>query len=105
VAVPTHFAKVILATKPASPSTPEVLEVSQGAFVLPNAIIPDEAPLESFIMPVEAVEKAAGLTLLPDGIKTSAKHICQTARCQVVVRRFDEARKRGDNKRSLTSPK
>jgi len=51
VSVPTHFAKVVLATRPVSPSNPDTLEVSTGAFVLPNAIIPDEAPLESFVMP------------------------------------------------------
>lgn len=51
VAVPTHFAKVILASRPASPSTPDVPEISTGAFVLPNAIIPDEASLESFVTP------------------------------------------------------
>ena len=51
IGVPTRFAKAMLTTTPASPSTPEVLEISTGAFVLPNATIPDEAPLTSFIMP------------------------------------------------------
>jgi endonuclease G, mitochondrial len=51
VAVPTHFAKVVLTSRPQSPSTPDVHEVSVGAFVLPNAIIPDDAPLESFVVP------------------------------------------------------
>ena len=51
VSVPTHFAKVVLASKPSSPSTPDILELSTGAFVLPNAVISDDAPLESFIVP------------------------------------------------------
>lgn len=51
VAVPTHFAKVVLASRPLSPSAPDALEISTGAFVLPNAIIPDDAPLESFVIP------------------------------------------------------
>jgi endonuclease G, mitochondrial len=51
VAVPTHFAKVVLAARPSSPSTPHVPEVSTGAFVLPNAVISDETPLESFVYP------------------------------------------------------
>jgi endonuclease G len=51
VSVPTHFAKVVLTTKPSSPSTPDQLEVSTGAFVLPNAVIPDDAPLTSFVVP------------------------------------------------------
>lgn len=55
VAVPTHFAKVVLASKPTSSSTHEILELSTGAFVLPNAIIADEAPLESFVMPSKLV--------------------------------------------------
>ena len=53
VAVPTHFAKVVLTTKPSSPSTPNIPEVSTGAFVLPNAPIPDGAPLKSFVVPGE----------------------------------------------------
>lgn len=51
VAVPTHFAKVVLTTKPSSPSTPNNPQISTGAFVLPNAPIPDETPLKSFVVP------------------------------------------------------
>ena len=51
VAVPTHFAKVVLTSKPSSPATPHIPEISTGAFVLPNAQIPDQAPLESFVVP------------------------------------------------------
>ena len=53
VAVPTHFAKVVLTTRPSSPSTPDVPEISTGAFVLPNAAISDETPFESFVVPSE----------------------------------------------------
>ncbi|EIN07666.1 hypothetical protein PUNSTDRAFT_103730 [Punctularia strigosozonata HHB-11173 SS5] len=105
VAVPTHFAKVVLTTKPSSPATPDVLDVSTGAFVLPNAEIPDSAPLQSFVMPVEAVERAAGLTLFSDEIKKEAKHICKTTQCSVIVRRFDDAQKRPDIKRAISSPR
>jgi len=93
VGVPTHFAKVVLASKPVSPSNPEDVDVSIGAFVLPNAVIPDEAPLESFIAPVEAVERASGLTLLSEAVKSSAKHICKTTSCKLTIRRFDDAQK------------
>ena len=51
VGVPTHFAKVVLTSRPSSPARPDILEVATGAFVLPNAAIPDEAKLESFIVP------------------------------------------------------
>ncbi|KAF8636537.1 hypothetical protein AX17_003349 [Amanita inopinata Kibby_2008] len=103
VSVPTHFAKVVLATRPSSPSTPHTPKLSAGAFVLPNAVIPDEAPLESFVMPVEAVERAAGLTLFSDEVKALSKHICRTTQCKVTVRRFDDARKNA--RKAIAAPK
>lgn len=105
VSVPTHFAKVVLASRPSSPKTPDVPEISTGAFILPNAIIPDEAPFESFVAPVEAVERAAGLTLFSEAVKNASKHICQTTKCEVIVRRFDEARKRPELRRTVSAPK
>lgn len=51
VAVPTHFAKVVLTSRPSSASTPHIPEISTGAFVLPNAAISDETSLESFVVP------------------------------------------------------
>jgi len=107
IGVPTHFAKVVLASRPSSPSTPDTPEISTGAFVLPNAAISDEAPLENFIMPVEAVERAAGLTLFSDALKSSSKHICQTTKCQLLVRRFDDAQtpqKKSQLRRTLSAP-
>lgn len=99
IAVPTHFAKVVLASKA---STGPAL----GAFVLPNSVIPDQADLRSFVVPgmstrssrvlivtVDVVEKAAGLTLFSAPLKAGAKHLCGLTNCQVVVRRFDDARK------------
>jgi endonuclease G len=92
--------------------------------VLPNAIIPDEASLESFVTPgkchlatspivlvidvsplVDAVERAAGLTLFSDAIKGGSKHICKTTKCQVIVRRFDDAQKRPEMRRAVSSPR
>ncbi|KDQ13148.1 hypothetical protein BOTBODRAFT_33762 [Botryobasidium botryosum FD-172 SS1] len=100
VAVPTHFAKVVLGSK-----QPGGADVSLGAFVLPNAIIPDEAPLESFAVPVETVERAAGLTLFPESIKASAKQICKTTRCDVMVRRFDDAQQQARGPKALPAPR
>ncbi|EIM82513.1 DNA/RNA non-specific endonuclease [Stereum hirsutum FP-91666 SS1] len=94
IGVPTHFAKVVLTSRPSSPSTPNIPEISTGAFVLPNAIIPDDAPLESFVVPVDTVERAAGLTLFSDALKTGSKHICKSTKCEVIVRRFDDAQKK-----------
>jgi len=106
ISVPTHFAKVILASRPdfsypqkpssadktvTSPQT--VKELAMGAFVLPNKEIPDNADLRSFIMPISHVEKAAGLKLFDEDLKGKAKQLCAVTQCQVVVRRFDDARK------------
>jgi len=94
VSVPTHFAKVVLVSTPSSNS--EILDqVALGAFVLPNAIIPDDVPLESFVVPVEAVEKASGLTLFSLALKNSpgTRALCQVAKCGLNVRRFDDAQK------------
>jgi endonuclease G len=96
--VPTHFAKVVLTSRPISPSSPLLSEVSTGAFVLPNAPIPEDTPLQGFVVPVEAVEKAAGLQLFSEEVKKVSKHVCQTAQCQLVVRRFDDAQKQQGNK-------
>jgi endonuclease G len=43
---------------------------------------------------VERVEQLAGLTLLPDALKLGARQLCQSTRCELVVRRFDDAQKR-----------
>lgn len=109
VAVPTHFAKVVLTTRPISPSSPLLSEISTGAFVLPNAPISDDAPLEGFVVPVDAVEKAAGLQLFSDEIKKASRHICQTTKCQVVARRFDDAQnqvgKKDKGSKAITAPR
>jgi len=52
---------------------------------------------------VEAVERAAGLTLFSPQIKATAKQLCRETRCEVIVRRFDDSRKQvkgGGGKRS-----
>ncbi|KAJ2516641.1 nuclease [Coemansia sp. RSA 1939] len=55
VAVPTHFFKVVLAKRNNEPA------VALGAFALPNKEIDNATPLSDFVLPLEAVEKAAGL--------------------------------------------
>lgn len=60
VAVPTHFFKVIVG------------ETSDGklemeSYVMPNQVIADDTPLDSFKVPPESIERAAGL-LFFDGI-------------------------------------
>lgn len=56
---------------------------------------------------VDAVERAAGLTLFSDVIKASAGEICKSTRCEVTVRRFDDAQKmvkRPPNRRAVSGP-
>lgn len=114
IAVPTHFAKVILGVgaaeeKNGAPGPKVELkglskvglrggEMALGAFVMPNSVIPNEAPLESFAVPVETVERAAGLTLFPPAVKGAAKRLCDTVQCSIIVRDF------GDKSRTLTAP-
>ena len=116
ISVPTHFAKVILGVGQASDGNgapgPKVemkgltkvgLSAGPGmvlgAFVMPNSVIPNEVPLESFAVPVESVERAAGLTLFPEAIKNSAKKLCDTVRCDLVIRDFS------DKSKTLTAAK
>ena len=104
IAVPTHFAKVVLTSRPVSPSKPNITEISTGAFVLPNASIPHDTPLAGFVVPVEAVEKAAGLQLFSDDIKKVTRHICQSAQCQLEVRLFDDAQKQDKRAKAIAAP-
>ncbi|GAA6007941.1 ribonuclease [Rhodotorula paludigena] len=105
IAVPTHFAKVLLCSRTPRSSSLALVKPSggfgdgkewvQGAFVLPNDPIPDETRLEGFVVPVEAVERAAGLSILPAELKAGgAKELCRAIKCEVVVRRFDDAQKK-----------
>ncbi|TKY88360.1 hypothetical protein EX895_002712 [Sporisorium graminicola] len=115
VAVPTHFAKVILGVGQArdgngapgpKPEWKGALSkvglgggtMALGAFVMPNSVIPNEAPLESFAVPIETVERAAGLTLFPPAVKGAAKKLCDTVHCTIVVRDFS------DKSKTLTAP-
>lgn len=54
VAVPTHFFKVV------------VIETNNGeyeqlSFVMPNKALPPDVPLKNYLVPVETIERAAGL--------------------------------------------
>lgn len=98
ISVPTHFAKVVLTSKSSGSITSATQDLSVGAFVLPNAVIPDDVPLTSFAVPIETVEKAAGLNLFSPAIKASAKVLCRETKCELIVRRFDDAKKQGGDK-------
>ena len=52
---------------------------------------------------MDAVERAAGLSLFSDAVKAGSKHICQRTKCEVIVRRFDDAQKKGY--KAIAAPK
>jgi endonuclease G len=88
VAVPTHFFKVILTHKNGN--------YSAAAFVLPNARIPDSTPLEAFRVPIDAVERGAGLTFF-NGMgesKNSLRDLCKDTQCKIVLSKYHEAQKK-----------
>lgn len=91
VAVPTHFYKVIYGEDGVdSPSS----KVALGAFVLPNARIPNEKRLAEFEVPLEAVERASGLEFASRLEANRRKRLCQEIQCEIVVREFNNAKKR-----------
>lgn len=102
VAVPTHFYKVIFAEDGKTGG-----DVSLGAFVLPNAKIDNEKPLQSFEVPVEAIERASGLEFASKLPAQRRKKLCEEVTCSLLVRDYADRHKdligRGPP-RNLTSP-
>ncbi|XP_017130072.1 endonuclease G, mitochondrial isoform X1 [Drosophila elegans] len=66
VAVPTHFFKVIMVE-----STLQLGKPYMEGYVLPNAAIPDNLPLRSFLCDIREIEHYAGLKFF-DGLRRSA---------------------------------
>uniref|UniRef100_A0A8C8DIG7 Endonuclease n=1 Tax=Oryzias sinensis TaxID=183150 RepID=A0A8C8DIG7_9TELE len=66
VAVPTHFFKVL------------ILEQADGrgvelrSYVLPNEPVDEQIPLESFLVPIETIERASGLLFVPNIMKRTS---------------------------------
>ncbi|KAJ0423524.1 hypothetical protein BJY00DRAFT_278667 [Aspergillus carlsbadensis] len=89
VAVPTHFYKVIYAEE--GPGA--YGKVALGAFVLPNARIPNQKKLAEFEVPIEAVERASGLEFTSNLEVGRRKRLCQEITCDIVVREFKKSAK------------
>ena len=70
-----------------------------------RAPLPVTSPLTDTPRTVDMVERAAGLTLFSDGLKHASKHICKTTKCEVIVRRFDDAQKRPEIRRAVSAPR
>ncbi|PGH13087.1 hypothetical protein AJ80_06459 [Polytolypa hystricis UAMH7299] len=88
VAVPTHFYKVIYAEDGKGGGNGKV---SLGAFVLPNARIPNEKSLAEFEVPLEAIERASGLEFASKLPADRRKKLCQEIKCDINVREFKKA--------------
>jgi endonuclease G len=63
LAVPTHCFKAILLAGEDEPGHPVPRAVA--CFVVPNKPIPEDTPLETFLTPIEEVERLAGFRLFP----------------------------------------
>ncbi|KAI1473521.1 hypothetical protein F4774DRAFT_423216 [Daldinia eschscholtzii] len=88
VAVPTHFYKVIFAEDGKVGGN-----VAIGAFVLPNAPIPNEKPLTDFEVPVEAVERASGLEFATKLPAQRRRRLCSEATCALVIKEYADRQK------------
>jgi endonuclease G len=88
IAVPTHFYKVIFAEDGSAGG-----QVAIGAFVLPNAKIPNATPLTQFEVPVEAVERASGLEFATQLPVQRRKRLCAEANCSLVIKEYAERQK------------
>ncbi|CAG8591402.1 6274_t:CDS:2 [Funneliformis mosseae] len=84
IAVPTHYFKVILATKDDS-SKPDGELHALGAFLLPNDRISNTTPLQTFDVPLDALERTTGLTFFDQAIKDSSIHLCKVSKCILVA--------------------
>ena len=88
VAVPTHFYKVVFAEDGKAGGT-----VALGAFVLPNARIPNETPLTNFEVPLEVVERASGLEFASKLPSLRRKRLCADTTCSIMVREYAQRQK------------
>ncbi|KAI1467273.1 uncharacterized protein F4812DRAFT_451554 [Daldinia caldariorum] len=88
VAVPTHFYKVVFAEDGKAGGN-----VAIGAFVLPNARIPNDKPLTDFEVPVEAVERASGLEFAAKLPAQRRRRLCSEANCALVIKDYANRQK------------
>ncbi|KAJ3028927.1 UNVERIFIED_CONTAM: nuclease [Siphonaria sp. JEL0065] len=73
IAVPTHFYKVILGVKNGKHYL--------GSFVLANEGVSQDTSLDSFLMPVAAIEKSTGLEFFPFLDKRGVGNLCSVVKC------------------------
>lgn len=80
IAVPTHFFKVVVGE--------DARGSAVAAFVLPNAAISNDAPLADFEVPLDAIERAAGVEFMPKLPLSRRRALCREVTCAVEVVEF-----------------
>lgn len=65
IAVPTHFFKVLIL------ELPDAQGVELRSYIMPNQPVPEQTPLEQFLVPIEMVERASGLLFVPNILRTT----------------------------------
>lgn len=90
IAVPTHFFKLVVGEKSLKRNAGSE-DIAVAAFVMPNAIIPNEVPLKSFQVPVESLERSSGLEFLKLVPQKQVKELCKEVSCEIIVREFNNA--------------
>lgn len=102
VAVPTHFYKVIFAEDGRAGGN-----VALGAFVLPNAHIPNDKPITDFEVPLEAVERASGVEFATKLPVQRRRRLCADTTCSLVIRDYAERQKAfgKEGAKALTAPR
>lgn len=82
IAVPTHFFKLVVGEKKGDE------KIAVAAFVLPNDVISNDTPLTNFQVPVDALERSAGLELMQKVPFFNRKELCKEVKCEIIVREF-----------------
>ncbi|CAG8798996.1 19555_t:CDS:1, partial [Racocetra fulgida] len=79
VAVPTHFFKIILAVKENDSGKLHAL----GCFLIPNQPIPHDDPLETYMVPLNALERTTGLRFF-ENLKEETVPLCEATKCELI---------------------
>ena len=60
--------------------------------MLPNAPIANHKSLRDFEVPLEAVERATGMTFADKLPLERRKKLCEEVKCEILIREFDKAK-------------
>ncbi|KAL4911134.1 hypothetical protein BDW74DRAFT_172589 [Aspergillus multicolor] len=90
VAVPTHFYKIVFGEEE-DDNQRIGAQVAVGAFVLPNARIPNDKFLGDFEVPLDVVEHASGLEFAQELKSSQRRRLCEEVRCDIKVKDFSDA--------------